>query len=358
MSWCTQFLNDMERENSVLWRACCPRRYLPPAGYANPRDFGASMWGHIQLWDSTPKSKPSVMASMASIALMDSVVPTYFVEVEFAKAVASTKLPTGLRFADLKWPADAMLFVLPDAFSRAFFGRHVPFIAAAHVAPGEYPKDTKRLKNLNLGMSTPVFCPEPCFVVAAHAYLGDQIPCEYTALHPDRAAIDVADQAFFSDAVPMERSVLGVQVKDDSTPEEDNAIVRKIIHFVVKLLLIVTTAPHSISNGELARPFKAKKGRIQSELWHPNMIGRNFRLSRETAPNSGTHASPRGHLRWGHLTHQFRGERGPDFVSTSQLPRKADGTIDWDSVSEETRARFWKNHELKWIKPVVVNAAE
>lgn len=35
--------------------------------------------------------------------------------------------------------------------------------------------------------------------------------------------------------------------------------------------------------------------------------------------------------------------------SAASLPRLPDGRIDWAGIDDETRAKFWRHHEHRWL---------
>jgi glucarate dehydratase len=73
----------------------------------------------------------------------------------------------------------------------------------------------------------------------------------------------------------------------------------------------------------------------------------------------GTHASPRIHIRRGHVTWQVTGPRmAESFISASVLPRNDRGVVDWERVASETRDRFLRCHKRLWLEPVLIGARE
>jgi len=69
----------------------------------------------------------------------------------------------------------------------------------------------------------------------------------------------------------------------------------------------------------------------------------------------GTHASPRIHIRRGHVTWQVVGPRtAAVFIPASVLPRSKEGSIDWAHVTPEVRENFLRSHKRLWLEPVLI----
>jgi hypothetical protein len=69
----------------------------------------------------------------------------------------------------------------------------------------------------------------------------------------------------------------------------------------------------------------------------------------------GTHASPRIHIRRGHVAWQITGPRNADaFISANVLPRNDRGAVDWEKVAPETREKFLRCHKRIWQEPLLI----
>lgn len=361
--WMAEAADTLSQMEPALWNTLYPRRILPPAGFENPRNYAVAMFGHLKMWeDSRLREEPHMHMLMSTLSLIHHLSPTYFVLDAFARSVAATRAPSGLKFGDIRRPLDSMLLVLPDSFTKDYFGYRIPFVTLTAMTPGVYPEQFQpatRFEHIPRGISLKV--PVNHFLVTFHAYAGmhASTPTEYTSNYPMTSWTYAALDAPFKDATIAESILFGNRLNMEAmTPEKDRALVTKVTDFMVRLLLILTATPRTLQHGVLARPAKMKKGLPQEALWHPNLIGVGFSRSWEGGGGGGskTGSSVRPHMRWGHLTHQVVGKRTEDFVSVRQLPHKTDGTVDWEQVPEETRVQFWKNHDLRWIEPVLVGA--
>lgn len=369
-AWLRDASEMLEAVQPHLWSRCYPRHILVPSGYATPKYYGVSVAGHLCMLQSVGPESPEAhtLVTLSSLNLARFGVPTYFVDKEFAEAVAHTRLPEGLRFSDLQWPLDALLFVLPEAFCRKHFGWHTPFIALNRIRKGQHPHpgDAPILAaaTLNPNQLRPMLATSDRFSMAACLLPDDGTthPIDYTASYPVDMNVNASEKATFMDATPYEYETWGVPRITGNMPTgaEDAVLTQKLLEFSVKLLLVLAARPGLVHNGTLVRPEKVKKGRTRNALWNPNTVGAGYRVNRPaTGSSTGTHAGPRMHWRWGHYTHQAIGRRGdPDFVSVAELPRAEDGRIAWEKVPNAVRDAFWKCHKLVLIDPILVNAPD
>lgn len=132
----------------------------------------------------------------------------------------------------------------------------------------------------------------------------------------------------------------------------DDEFVRLCRSLVFGVLMVMNARPQLVSYGKCERKQAKRGGR---EFWSPNVIGRGYKAQREH--QGGARSSPREGWRRGHYTHQPTGniKNNPDFISAASLPRLHDGRIDWDNIESETRAKFWRNHEHRWLEPIWVD---
>lgn len=349
-----------------IWASCYPKRIIPPSGYANPKDYAANLASCGLMWDRPELNMlPHVVCALTALQQAMMGVPTYFVRSEFAQAVANTKLPLDFKLSELKWPLDAMLFVLPNDFVQSFFKLNVPFLSICRSAKGIYPRSTDYAWTIKHGWEIAKFNPilneVDRMLLHFPCYYTEDFPCDYSGSWPltlDLSAIKGAD---FVDATVYERNLAPFKVREVTgapTPEQERELQEKVTIFAIKLMLAFTARPHVIRNGTIARPQKMKKGVVWlDELWHPSTVGWDYVFQRRNG-NTGT-GTPRNttiRTQWtpGHFTHQFIGKRkDPNFVPAGSLPRKeVEGTIDWDKVDPEVQAAFWRNHEMRWIDPI------
>jgi len=338
-----KILTLLPERQPLTYKAIYPKRITPPGGFLNPKYFSISLWSALRVWEETDmRMIPHITGYVNSLIQMEYRVPTYFVRSEFAQAVAQTEPPADFKFSEIKWPMPAMLFVLPTDFALRYFGYLCPFISVTRSDQGNYPDILKNLPTCE----TPFRQLEALrsdvdrFNVVYPVYGQQRVPVDYTGSYPLTMNVNEVDAAPFQDATYSEEKQFAAQFgyytkpsgADLPTGEQEKIFNSKVQAFAIKLMLALTARPNFIVPGSLSRPMKVKKGHIREELWHPNLIGWDYRAQRvATSGDHGTHASPRMHWRRGHMRNQPFGPKP------------------WT----ETTAK-----RLTWIEPVLINAPE
>ena len=139
--------------------------------------------------------------------------------------------------------------------------------------------------------------------------------------------------------------------------QADKELTERVSALMLKLLVILNMRPALVTHGAQERMRRCKHARAgKREVWSANFIGRGYGLARE---RRDTHASPRMHIRRGHVTWQVTGPRSAaGFVSATALPRNEQGIIDWDIVAPATREQFLRCHKRIWLEPVLIGGRE
>ena len=354
-----------------IWKTCFPKRYVPPNGYPNPSIYATSLTSCALMWGEPELTMlPHTVCALTALKQCQMGVPTYFVRSMFAQAVANTKLPMDYKLSEIKWPLNAMVFVLPFDFSIKYFGFNIPFLAVTRCNAGIYPSLDDYTWAVKHGWEierwSPTLNENDRMLIHFPLYLKEDMPVDYSGswpLHLDLTSIAGAD---FHDATTYERTLVHLPPKenpDSPTPEQEKELQTKVTTFAIKIMLAFTARPHVIKTGGVMRPaqYKVKKGvkvLWNEELHHPNTVGWDYVVQRPHPQDSTTGGTGGTRIRtqWtpGHFTHQFVGKRGdPNFVPVDSLPRKPiEGTIDWEQVKPEVQEFFWHNHELRWIDPI------
>jgi hypothetical protein len=129
------------------------------------------------------------------------------------------------------------------------------------------------------------------------------------------------------DLLDLENCIAGTPIMsaqfDVPVDANDETFTAAAVSLLFGIILVMLARPTLVERN--ARPIKrTKKG---SEIWRPNVIGRQYRIIRERAPEYGSGISPRMHWRRGHWRNQAYGEQ------------------------------FGLRREI-WIEPILVNAPE
>lgn len=367
-----RFIDEhITEEAPRLKQALYPKRIVPPQGYFNPKWYATSLAVLYRGW-RVPENTMLPHTTGAMMALLASKygLPLYFIQPEFAEAVAQTDPPVDFFLKDIKFPMPALAFVLPDAFVHRYFGYYCPFIGAAQAPKGIYPAAARPFPEteLNLRYANDLLVDQERIIFHFPMFHAGAPPTDYTGNYPLESNLSIIEEASCHDATGYEEAIYEAKYgchysfpNQGPEGEAEKQFQQKIVFFAIKLLLAITAEPEYIVPGKLQRREKRdRKGRIQQEaLWNPNVIGGNFRAVRHSGePGTGSHASPRWHWRRQRMTYQVVGKRGPDFVYRESLPKDDKGRVDWKQVPEETRLKFWSNHKLLWLKPTLVNAPE
>jgi hypothetical protein len=324
-----------------------PRRVNTPDGYHSAKCVAAGLYALLtqaKLAAQDGEVLPTeVTGSTFSYRILEHRVPIYFVAEEFARAVAATQLPEDFTFGDLNWPQDGMVVGWPPRFLREYVGREFCYVFAANCPAGSY-----RPKVLE---DAPVIeVPQGRSKIGwfYHAWANGRPECFVSAyLINDKLAEGITGY-MYTDFMGEEASKV----------QADKELTERVSALMLKLLVILNMRPSFITRGAQERPRRAKHShrRGKSEIWSANFIGRGYRLAREL---QGTHASPRIHIRRGHVTWQVIGPRSADgFVPATAMPRNERGIIDWDKVAPATREQFLHCHKRIWLEPVLIGGRE
>lgn len=293
-----------------VWKACYPRQIVPPPNYLNPRHYSADLFSHVLYWhDERLRDIPHVTENLVVQHIVHEGVPTYFIAEELAVAVNRTRLPEEFALTDIKWPREAMLFVLPDSFiKKEPFKCYTPFVAVCRAAARTFP-----IRRFGFGRE-PYPMQNTVERLCGHypLFYDNDLPSDLSFNLPTtRSHKDLTDIPF-TNVVPMEAAMLGISERTDlttlgklTTDEAEKEHCHLLDLFIIKLLFVLTACPKLVKDQEIERPEKVKKGKVvQKALWKANVIGTEFKLSRE---GNGSHASPCTHIRWGHLRQQPHG---------------------------------------------------
>lgn len=326
-----------------------PRKICAPQGYSPFKNVACSLFAILR--EASLKAQLNVQllpievtGLSISYQVLKYGIPVYYVAEEFIRAVAATELPSDFTIEELHWPMPAMVLGFPVKFMQEFIGHPISYVNCATFADDmvcKYPGN--EFPNL-LEIYVPKAKVAWQFYDVAHGHLESFVSAYHVTEHVNEA---IGNYPYTDYTGAPEAHVAA----------DENSL-RQLAALVLKLLVILNTRPSLVMSGSIERKLKMKHGKVKHrEIWSPSVIGATYRAQRQEPV--GTHASPRWHWRKGHLTHQRKGSlKSPDFVSMSSLPRRENGQVDWDSISLETKQKFWACHERKWLEPTLVNFTE
>lgn len=329
-----RWLDSIRKNERGLWKMVCPRVIQPPNGFTSPIYFALHPLALMKSLQNGEPLNPSSRSMLAACGmLIDLDTPTYFVREDFCRAVAATELPEETTLEDVKWPMDAMLFVLPPAFMREYTGGIDVDFTAATKLPG-HDLEFAKFRFVN-GSNEPAKLgnDRPRSIFYYTPWTSNAVtPQDYAAVYPLNQKIkDVINCQVFTDYTHEAEERLKTAYPDRTIEgldrEADLELQRKMNSLTIKLLLAVSTRPELIEMGKVVRPKKVTSGGVKDEIWSANVIGRNYRIIREHSEQTKTGISPRMHWRRGHFRQQ----------------------------------KFGLGHSMSkliWIEPVLVNALD
>ncbi len=308
-----------------IWAVAYPRRIVPPLGYANPRYFSINLAGTILCAQKSDLNMlPELTSQCVAYHLVKYKIPTFFVAYDFLCAIAATDPPEELNLVDVKFPLNAMLFVLPDIFLSQFSSVYSPFLAIIRGEKGIYPS-VELIKEFNfLAKNYQIDNQTDRIMMYYPAYPEnkDCIPVEYTGAYNLTSPISTIHAAQFVDttknnigaynlASPIsttnQEEIFQIFPKTENPKEDEKIFNQKMNLLAVKLLLSLEAASEYIEYGSLLRKQRIKHNSVKDELWNPNIIGRKYQIRQPGYHPFGTHASPRTHWRRGFWRHQKYG---------------------------------------------------
>ena len=323
-------------------RAFYPRRIACPNGYVDPKYYALVAWAGaagIRLGPST-HTKATALATINQFLNLDC--PTYFIAPEFAMAINATKPPEDVTIAELHFPMESMLFVLPMEFIQATYKWMIPFISVARLPKGTHVPNPHVIRVGQIGESE-IGCEGAMFAVHCPFFPADGMGISYGGWYPadfsigkiadtsnDRFQDDLSIQkAWYSQFDPDFANKIFHHDSPIPTGDEDKGIPNKFTMLALKIIMAMVARPQFVTNGSQTRKEIRKQGQvIRDALWSPHFVGKDYRIRRERGESlGGTHASPKVHWRMGH----------------------------WHTVLHGKGRAL---RRLDWFEPVLVNAAE
>jgi hypothetical protein len=284
-----------------LWKACCPRLYKHCAGFGDARIASLAVatgvyWVQNALFSSSSENtqEPPQVARVINIAasvLLPLKLPTFFIHREFASAALFTEPPKEMRWADMPLPFEGACFMLPHAFLRHPDEGEIAFLGYARLKKDKIYRFPQSHKEFQITQ--------------------DNIFSVFTAAH-EREGLPLLGMCFSSTEQPtidLSNYTPTLSNCADKTPfdlpytKSDSEFMNLAANLCFRLLLAITARPQFVETTGTRVGVHKKSG---SELWTPNIIGRNYRIP--VRLKSGTSAPrpkcPRLHWRRGHFRNQ------------------------------------------------------
>lgn len=290
---------DAGFETRPYWNRCYPRIYEGVGGFSSPKylsyDLASIFWDYDILLSHPPGTQISgypdtritITAACHAARLTSFAVPTFFVERDLLAALWKTTPPEAIDWRTLHLPFESAGFVLPKGFINMPENGDVDFLWYSRAF-----KDT----TMNAPLQT-----------SHQMQMGDDQFYIRTVLRDitDKPAIM---QLYTSQepVIDLSQSLAFDEVPGSSTmTQSERHLGQTMAGLVMNLLLAINARPELMSHGKS----KGKKAKSGSEFWHPNIIGRNYRLPQATGRGEVSGITPRMHWRRGHWRNQAFGNQ-------------------------------------------------
>lgn len=273
-----------------------PKRYVPTEAYYNPLEASGTM-AHVleEVLQASARGDTYLPRTTATTYptvghLIHLGMPTYFVTPALLEAALATNIPPTLATADMHWPLEAVLFVLPQKALQTPSGNECQFLAISHNKPSDswqvhprLPVADSTLEDVTwMGLTTGL------------TYAGN--------LQFDKdKVVDWLDQEL----------VLSTTLTEDKADsfKEEASFTKVMRQVVLRLLLIMSARQDLLSEGKCVRPARTRHGKTKDALWTPNVLGRNYVVKRSEGVAPDQALPVRLHWVRGHLRQQPYGSR-------------------------------------------------
>jgi hypothetical protein len=280
-------LDELALMRPELWARCYPKIYQSIDGGEH---YSAKLVGYFLFTAALKLESPELHLYHHNSETFEAIwasqltayrVPIFWLSREITEALKLTKLPVTLNLTTMKLPFEAAVFMLPKgslvyqseatdvvcvSYVRAGMRQEIPCINPAAIKTvtgrGDFTIFTGMLNSLLLNWS-----------------------------HPWEQPLDITQLDATIQDTP--KPSLKEMFDEDLTTEAQHFLARAA-HLVFNTLQLMLTRPNLVSMGSLVKHVQNKKKSIKT-FWTPNIIGKDYRLRRESQPLGGTHASPRGH---------------------------------------------------------------
>jgi hypothetical protein len=349
--------NDIEKALTV-------KNYAPVSGgqYAHPKVWARHLAENFSsivvrsLIGSNHPEPGQVNVALTGASLKDMGMPYYYVGADYLREVINTRLAGDIQFGELRWPCKAITFGLPMDVVREYVGFNVdiPFIAGATFNQSIIVDLAETFKGLETYFSglprIKIDRPRMTTVFAdmKDRLYSDIILASYGSsysLNMTVGSIQTLEHMTWSE------TEWSREIKLNLSREDESEVNRKMCLLFVKLLVhLACDEPRYKEPERPTKPIHKNAKNPRNVFWHVPFIGRAYRLPQDP---TGTHASPKRHLRRRHVVRQAIGPRDKIFP-VSKLPRTQDGVTDWEQVTDEMRQAFWSSHKEVIVSELLV----
>jgi hypothetical protein len=279
-------LDELIEARPELWAKCYPKIY---EGVDGGEHYSAKLVAYFLLSVAIKIEDPEVHMYQHFNETVEAIwasrlaayhVPIFWLSREITEALMLTTLPVTLNLTSMKLPFEAAIFMLPKgSLTYQSEASEVVCVSYARAAMRE------EISSINPRASKTI-TGRGDFSVFAGMLSGRLL--NYS--HPWEKPLDMAQL----DATIGETPNIPPQTQFQADiTAYDKQFMARAEHLVFNTLQLMLSRPNLVSMGSLVKEIHKKKS--INKLWTPNIIGKDYRLRRESQPLGGTHASPRGH---------------------------------------------------------------
>lgn len=313
-------LEDMiaviKKTNPDFYQKCYPKPYHSGGQWPSPKYFAYAAFESM-LQKSLKFKKQGEKIDSVSISvyytvarLLELNVPTYFVAPNLFQALSQSELPPTLHLNELKWPLDAMLFVLPRGALHSPSGETL-YLAIALNQAGR--------RSVILADDANEYITTSFDAITTFAFTASEFM--YGWSHPvNEDLVTNIENDPIQDLFSFDESSL-FSIKIEKLPEADVKFAKLHYRLAIQLMLSMIARPELIQKEQIIKHPNIEKGK--RGLFSPNILGINYKTQQEY--HGGTHESPIAHWRRGFFRYYIPSEGKP-----------------------------WKREQIKWIEPVLV----
>lgn len=279
--------DELAHERPELWAKCYPKIY---EGVDSGEYYSAKLVGYFLLSVAIKIERPEVhlyqhftetVEAIWASRLVTYRVPIFWLSREITEALKLTTLPVTLDFTTMKLPFEAAVFMLPKgSLTYQSDATDVVCISYARAAlREEIPSINPEIVEALGGRGD--------FTVFAGMSSGRLLNWS----HPWEQPLEIAKLDATIQDTPNQPLQTPFQYDVDTY---DKHFMGRVSHLVFNTLQLMLARPNLVSMGALVKQVRDKRKSIRT-FWSPNIVGKDYRLKRESQPLGGTHASPRGH---------------------------------------------------------------
>jgi len=285
-------IEGIRHYNEDVFNDCLPRLYKPVKGYPKPevwQEDASFLINSIKIgMKAFPNRKVDPVSQGLAYTVIENILhkcPMYWVDRDLLIALMQTHPPESMKLADFEFPIPCGIFLLPSGAVLAPGGYEVPYLAFNTIHHKEVNRGYRDIflsPNINPSLAVGFVTREPD-ASSWHRNTELSVPMSEVIRAPDTLILS------------------GVQRGMDiyRASEEELRFIDHMTGLAISILLVMAARPTLITDGDKIRSVKHKaRGKIS--LYNPRWVGRYYKPP--VGPGlGGTHASPRTHLRAGHL---------------------------------------------------------